>query len=113
VLEDLGVEVEVFGDDRLGGVGWERVLSVYTVPSKHRSIPSTLIMSVDDLGGGCENSPSQSVRIKVDSSEKWPSSKMSRNSVPFSPRPCREWGTPLGKYHRSPFLRSSMKLPPS
>ena len=32
---------------------------------------------------------SQSVRRKVDSSEKPPSSKMSRNSVPLGPRPCK------------------------
>ena len=56
---------------------------------------------------------SQSVRMKVLSSEKLPSSKTRRNSVPLGLRPCSECGWPDGKYQRSPFSKSSMKDPPS
>jgi len=55
----------------------------------------------------------QSVSRKVESSEKLPSSNTRRNSVPLGLRPWSECGCPEGKYHRSPFFRSSTKDPPS
>lgn len=99
VGEDLWGEVEVLGDDRLGRVGW--------------MIHKLADGQADNMLVKGQNLPSQSVRMKVLSSEKRPSSNTSRNSVPLGLRPCKLWGTPLGKYHRSPFSRSSMKLPPS
>src|SRR5580658_6306232 len=54
---------------------------------------------------------SQSVRRKVEFSEKVPSAKTSRNSHPS----CRAWiecGQPPGKNHRSPWPTSSMKFWP-
>lgn len=81
VVKQLGGEVEVFGNDGLGGVCYKaRLLALSYSPcfvSHLRVIRCVYI-------------PSQSERIKVDSSEKLPSSKMRRNSVPLSPRPCRE-----------------------
>ena len=46
------------------------------------------------------------------SSSNEPSSKTSRNSQPSPPRPWIECGIPDGKYHSSPTLTSSTKLPP-
>src|ERR1700680_4848491 len=40
----------------------------------------------------------------VSSSEKSPWSKTSKNSQPSGSRPCSEWGTPAGKYQRSPLF---------
>ncbi len=50
---------------------------------------------------------------KVLYSEKLPSSKTSRNSVPSGSRPWIECGMPEGKFHRSPADTSATKLRPS
>lgn len=85
VVEELRSEVEVFGDDGLGGVSCVKpAVSIYIIHEKAR------VVAVASSKNGDIDIPSQSDRIKVDSSEKLPSSKMMRNSVPFSPRPCRE-----------------------
>src|SRR5229473_5437851 len=60
-------------------------------------------------GGRCAI---ESLSNTVSDSEKSPSSNTSMNSAPSGSSPWIEWGTPLGKYHRSFFFTSATKLLP-
>lgn len=82
-FSDFGIESNVFGGSRKFSPKTD-----FGVCAISESIQiDHLALRVEDGGYLQQNEPIQSVSKKVDSSEKLPSSKISKNSVPFGLNP--------------------------